>query len=224
MTMPAVGLPAAPASSLSSWPRAALALPVSVGAGVLLGVGDLVWNIGSPGPWATVANSSAVWAVAAFVLGAFLTGVLRTGAVVAAWSGVVALPVAVEAYYLTGVAWLGNDPSIVTSPVAHYWLVLAVVVGSALGAAGSWAAGRSAGLAAIGVASGAAMLLGDALQLWQTSYDGADLPEAGILALLGALVLAGSLRRPLVTLGAVALCLPLTVLAAAAFVASGVWM
>lgn len=69
MTMPAVGLPAAPASSLSSWPRAALALPVSVGAGVLLGVGDLVWNIGSPGPWATVANSSAVWAVAAFVLG-----------------------------------------------------------------------------------------------------------------------------------------------------------
>jgi len=208
----------------STWPRTVLALPVSAGAGALLGIGDLWWNLHSPGPWATVANSCAAWALAPFVLGAFLTLVLRTGAAVASVAGVLMLGVAVEAYYVAGVVWLGDDPGIVTSPVAHYWLVLAVVIGSALGAAGSWAAGRSTGPAVFGTATGASLLLGDALQLWQTSYDGADLDEARILLILGALVLAASLRRPPVTLGAVALCLPASVLVAAIFVATGVWM
>ncbi len=225
MHAPAV-LPAAsssPSAGLATWSRAAATPPIAAGAGVLLGVGDLWWNLHSPGPAATVANSCAAWAIAPFLLGAFLTLVLRTGAAVAAAAGVLMLGVAVEAYYVAGVVWLGDDPSIVTSPVAHYWLVLAVV-GSALGAAGSWAAGRPAGLAILGTAAGASLLLGDALQLWQTSYAGADLDEARILAILGALVLAASVRRPWVTLGAAALCVPASVLVAAGFVATGVWM
>ena len=225
MHAPAV-LPAAPPSpsTFSARSRAAATPPIAAGAGLVLGVGDLWWNLHSPGPAATVANSCAAWAIAPFLLGAFLTLVLRTGAAVAAAAGVLMLGVAVEAYYVAGVVWLGDDPSIVTSPVAHYWLVLAVVVGSALGAAGSWAAGRPAGLAILGTAAGASLLLGDALQLWQTSYAGADLDEARILAILGALVLAASVRRPWVTLGAAALCVPASVLVAAGFVATGVWM
>lgn len=225
MHTPAV-LPAAPSSpsaGLSAWSRAAAAVPIAAGAGVVLGVGDLWWNIHSPGPWATVANSCAAWGLAPFVLGVVLTLVLRTGAAVAAAAGVLMLGVAVEAYYVAGVLWLGDDPSIVTSPVAHYWLVLSVIVGSTLGVAGSWAAGRSALLAVVGTAIGAALLLGDALQLSQLSY-GAVPSEAGILALLGVLVLAASMRRPLVALGAVVLAAPLTVAAAACYVGSGVWM
>lgn len=110
-----------------------------------------------------------------------------------------------------------------TSPVAHYWLVLSVIVGSTLGVAGSWAAGRSALLAVVGTAVGAALLLGDALQLAQLSYG--EVPsEAGILALLGVLVLAASVRRPLVAIGAVVLTAPLTVAAAACYVGAGLWM
>lgn len=221
-TMQAPGLATTPASPTSSWPRAAAAVPISAAAGVLLGVGDLWWNIDSPGPWATVANSCAGWAIAPFVLGAFLTLVLRTGAATAAVGGVVMLGVAVEAYYVAGVVRLGDDPSIVTSPVAHYWLVLAVLVGSTLGVAGSWAAGRSGWPAVVGTAAGAAILLGDALQLWQLSYGGTERREAQILGLLGMLVLATSLRRPLVTLGAVVLCVPLIVAVAACFVGAGV--
>jgi hypothetical protein len=223
-TMQAPGLATAPVSPATSWPRAAAAVPISGAAGVVLGVGDLWWNINAPGPWATVANSCAAWAIAPFVLGALLTLVLRTGAATAAVSGVLMLGVAVEAYYVAGVVWLGDDPSIVTSPVAHYWLVLAVLVGSTLGVAGSWAAGRSAWLAAVGTALGAAILLGDALQLWQLSYAGDGGAEARILGLLGVLVLIASLRRPLVTLGAVVLCAPLTVAVAACFVGAGVWI
>jgi hypothetical protein len=216
-------LPAAPYTRLSTWSRPAAAVPIAAGAGVVLGVGDLWWNIHSPGPWATVANSCAAWGLAPFVLGAVLTLVLRTGAAVAAAAGVLMLGVAVEAYYVAGVVWLGDDPSIVTSPVAHYWLVLSVLVGSTLGVAGSWAAGRSALLAVVGTAVGAALLLGDALQLSQLSYG--EVPaEAGILAMLGVLVLAASLRRPLVAIGAVMLTAPLTVAAAACFVGAGVWM
>ena len=225
MHAPAV-LPAAPPSpstGLAAWSRAAAAVPIAAGAGVVLGVGDLWWNIHSPGPWATVANSCAAWGLAPFALGTVLTLVLRTGAAVAAAAGVLMLGVAVEAYYVAGVLRLGDDPSIVTSPVAHYWLVLSVIVGSTLGVAGSWAAGRSALLAVVGTAVGAALLLGDALQLSQLSYGGVP-SEAGILALLGVLVLAASMRRPLVALGAVVLAAPLTVAAAACYVGSGVWM
>lgn len=225
MHAPAV-LPAAPPSpstGLAAWSRAAAAVPIAAGAGVVLGVGDLWWNIHSPGPWATVANSCAAWGLAPFVLGVVLTLVLRTGAAVAAAAGVLMLGVAVEAYYVAGVLWLGDDPSIVTSPVAHYWLVLSVIVGSTLGVAGSWAAGRSALLAVVGTAVGAALLLGDALQLSQLSYGGVP-SEAGILALLGVLVLAASMRRPLVAIGAALLAAPLTIAAAACFVGSGVWM
>jgi len=64
-------------------------------AGVLLGVGDLLLQRNLPYPWANLANSSAVWAVAAFALGRWLRRDWRRSGV----AGVTMLVVAVEAYY-----------------------------------------------------------------------------------------------------------------------------
>lgn len=52
-------------------------LVAAVAAGILLGVGDLLWMRHTPYAVAQVANSSSVWAVSAFVL----TAVLRLDAV-----------------------------------------------------------------------------------------------------------------------------------------------
>ena len=45
------------------------ALLISVVAGLVLGVVDLVGELNLPYPWADLANSAAVWSLAAFVLG-----------------------------------------------------------------------------------------------------------------------------------------------------------
>ncbi|BFU41767.1 hypothetical protein KRMM14A1004_00040 [Krasilnikovia sp. MM14-A1004] len=68
-------------------------LPVAVGGGILLGTGDLLMQRHLPYPWANLANSSAVWAVAAFAVGRLL----RTGPARAALAGAVLLVVAVPA-------------------------------------------------------------------------------------------------------------------------------
>jgi hypothetical protein len=223
MTMNAVQLPSAPAPALRREVlTSATALGVAVSAGLALGVLDLLWNAHRPSPWSTVANSCAGWAAAAFVIGALLTATLRIGAARAALAAVVLLAVAVEAYYVAGVTWLGDDPSTVTSTVAQEWLILSVIVGSAFGAAGSWATGRSTLRAIVGVAAGASLLLGDALHLVSSDYALSVHQEARILGVLGVLVLAASLYRPRVTAGAIVLCLPFTLFAAAAFNTFGI--
>jgi hypothetical protein len=198
------------------------ALAVAVSAGLALGVVDQLWNAREPSAWSTVANSCAGWAAAAFVIGALLTGTLRIGAVRAALAAIVLLAVAVEAYYVAEVKWLGSDPSVVTSPVAQQWLVLGVLVGSVFGAAGSWAAGRSTIRAVVGVAAGSALLLGDALHLVSGDYVTGVPAEARILAALGLLVLLASLRRPWVAAGALVLCVPFTLVASAVFETAGI--
>jgi hypothetical protein len=223
MTMNAVHLPPAAAPALGrELVTSMVALVAAATAGLGLGVVDLLWNATRPSAWSTVANSCAGWAAAAFVIGALLTATLRIGAARAAIAAVVLLAVAVEAYYLAGVRWLGDDPSTVTSSVAQEWLVLSVIVGSAFGAAGSWAAGRSTALAIVGVASGASLLLGDALHLRSAPYAAELLAEARILALLGALVLLATLPRPRVLVGALVLCVPFTLFAAAVFDTFGI--
>src|SRR5690349_24673161 len=71
-------------------------LAIAAVAGVLLGAGDLALTMHVHQAWAGLANSSAVWAVSPFVLGALL----RTDPPRAAVAGVVMLLVAVESYYL----------------------------------------------------------------------------------------------------------------------------
>src|SRR6201995_2446069 len=97
-TAPTVRPRAAPATihpgSLAA--QGLLLLALAGVAGVALGVVDLVLQLHLAYPWADLANSSAVWAVAAFVFAFAAT----RHPVVGAATGVVVLTVAVEAYYV----------------------------------------------------------------------------------------------------------------------------
>lgn len=89
---------AAPHSAAAPLPSHTIAHPL-VGAilgGVLLGLSDLLAQNTLPYPWANLANSAAVWALGAFVIGAWSRGSLRSTAA----AGMVLLLVAVEIYYI----------------------------------------------------------------------------------------------------------------------------
>ena len=111
-----------------------------------------------------------------------------------------------------------------TSPVAEEWLVLAGLAGVVFGPAGAWAAGRSPVRAAVGLALGVALLLGDGWQLAHRDRSYVVGNEPWVLVLLATVMLGASLRRPVVTLAALALSLPLSLAVAAVFTAAGVYM
>lgn len=199
-------------------PGVPAALAVAVVAGAALGIVDLAWNVLSPSAWSAAANSCAVWAAAAYALGALL----RVGAGAAAVAGIVMLGVAVEVYYLAGAAWLGWDRGLLTGASTVTWLQLAVVVGGALGAAGACSARGSWLPATLGTAACASIVVGEALHVWAVRPPAAFPGTAHVLALLGLAVLVAALRRPAVALAAAGVALPASVLAATAFGAAGV--
>jgi uncharacterized protein DUF6518 len=201
-------------------PATPVVLAVAVVAGLALGVVDLWWSTHHPSAWSSVANSCAGWAACAFVLGA----VLRVDALRAAVAAVVMLAVAVEAYYAAEVVLWSSDRSILTSPVALEWLVLAGLSGAVYGPAGAWAAGRAPVRAAAGLAVGVSLLLGDAWQLVQRDDGLVVGNEPRVLVLLALALLAPALRRPAVAVAALVLSLPLSLVVAAAFVSTGVAM
>jgi hypothetical protein len=213
--------PSAPTSA-PGWRGLPAALLLAVAAGTLLGVADLAWNASDPSAWSAAANSCGVWATAAYVLGAVCAALLRTGPLTGGLAGVAMLVVAVEAYYVAGIRWLGDDPSVLSSPSTQAWLQLSVVVGGALGAAGAWSVRGSWLPASLATAVGAAMLLGDALLVFVVRPAGAVPGIEVCLGLLGVLVLAAAVRRPTVAVTAALAGVPLTVLVAAAFTAAGV--
>jgi Family of unknown function (DUF6518) len=212
--------PARTATPSYAGPATPVVLAAAVAAGVVLGVVDLWWSVYHPSAWSSVANSCAGWAACAFALGA----VLRVDALRAAVAAVVMLAVAVEAYYAAEVALQLTDRWILTSPIAMEWLVLAGVAGAIYGPAGAWAAGRPPLRAAAGLAVGVSLLLGDALQLAQRDHGLVVGNEPRVLVLLALVMLAASLRRPWVTVAALVLSAPLSLVVAAAFVSTGVYM
>ncbi|MBZ5738826.1 DUF6518 family protein [Nocardioides mangrovi] len=215
----------APPTPTPTQQRALLTLPialvVAVGAGTALGVLDLAWNAERPSVWSAAANSCAVWAASAYAVGVLLAARLRIGPVAGALAGVLMLVVAVEAYYLAGIHWLGNDRSVLTSASTQTWLQLSVLVGSVLGAAGVWAVRGSWFAASLATAACAAMFFGDALQVWAYRPPGAWPGIEHVLVILGALVLVASVRRPAVAATAAVLFLPLSVVVALAFLTTG---
>jgi hypothetical protein len=111
----------------------AAALLTSVVAGLVLGVVDLIGQLNLPYPWADLANSAAVWSLAAFVLG----WRLRLDAARGAACGALFLVVAVEAYYLATIVGLGDSAANLTSATTVLWLVLGIGAGALAGIAGS---------------------------------------------------------------------------------------
>lgn len=127
-------------------------LAVAAVAGVLLGLFDVMAQRALPYPWANLANSGAVWALGAFVIGMWVGP--RAGRAAAA--GVVLLLVAVESYYVSAVYIQNDSTSTLWNATTQYWLVLAVVVGALFGAAGAlahsdhgWIRGGAAALAGL---------------------------------------------------------------------------
>jgi hypothetical protein len=108
---------------------------VTVVGGLLLGATDLLLQKSLPYPWADLANSSAVWAVAAFGLGTWVRSPWWRAAV----AGVVLLVLAVPAYYLTATLVQNDDLANAWSTTSLLWMFFGVPAGALFGAAGAFA-------------------------------------------------------------------------------------
>lgn len=150
----ASGATATTAMSTTTTAATTAVLARAAALGVALGVADLVLIHLLPYPLADLANSSAVWALAAFVLGRSLA--LRVGPGVAAAAGAVLLVAGVESYYVAAAVVDLAAPSSLVSATSLAWCVMAVLAGAAFGAAGVWSRDpdvwRAAGATALVVA------------------------------------------------------------------------
>lgn len=197
---------------------------IAVAAGLVLGVGDLVWMLHVDAGWAAIANSSAVWAAGAFVLGA----VLRTDPLRAAICGVVMMSVAVESYYVYAAALDLASLATPFSAHARMWLVFGVFAGVVFGVAGSWTSGAVRWQQVVGAATGAGVLLGEALHLvvqrnlLSAGFRDHMTQPALAMSLLGVLLLVLTTRRVTTFLAAALLTVPAALFCAAAFDAVGI--
>lgn len=202
--------------------RLTLAL-TAVAAGALLGPGDLLAQRALPYPWANLANSSAVWALAAFAIGAWTASRRERPGAWPAAAAVVLLLAAVETYYVAAVLFLDNSTSQLWAPTTLFWLVLAVVAGATFGTAGGWSLERAGLRRALGAALPTAVLLAEA-GLLATRPDNGDaayrtdnLQTAAIEVALAVLCLLIAARDARQRVQALAISLPLAATALAAF-------
>jgi hypothetical protein len=200
---------AVPARSTSSL------LVAAVGAGVALGALDLLLQVTLPYPLANLANSSAVWALAAFALAVWA----RTTPVVAAAAGVVLLVVAVEAYYVVAIAVGMADAYTLVSSSTVVWMASGVLAGAVFGVAGSWVATDGGWRAALGLAAASAVLLAEAAVrlLPGNGSSLGDLGTTSLHAAAGVAVLLAFASRPGLVSRAALLVLPLTLIGTVAF-------
>lgn len=207
----------ADAESRAVRPRSVAAVAVvAVVAGIAVGGLDLLAQRTLPYPWANLANSSAVWAVAAFAIGAWV----RRGAVRCVAATGVMLLVAVEAYFAFAVWFLHDDRATLTSAAAVLWLVFGVVAGCVFGFAGHLRAVYGPWPAAVGAALPAAVLLAEAAVLAGRGGDegGETAVIEIVLAVVVALVAGHGPRGKLL---AVLFAVPLAALGWAAFTVVG---
>ncbi len=102
---------------------------VGVVGGVALGGVDLLVQKVLPYPWANLANSAAIWALAAYGLGLWV----RTPGWRAAAAGAALLVVAVPAYYGAAAVFLHDELGVLWQPVGLVWLAFGLVAGSVFG-------------------------------------------------------------------------------------------
>jgi len=184
--------------------------------GFLLGFLDFVWIKFVPFPFAALGNSSAVWAVAAFVFGYLV----RSGLFRAALGAAVLLVVAVPSYYLAAVWIQHDDRASIWAPSSWLWMCLGVLAGALFGVAGVWARDTD-WRQAIGVALPGAVLFAEAITLvrriGQPDYGTQSVWPAGIETALGVLVVLVLARGFRPRLAAALLCVPLALLGWAGF-------
>lgn len=196
---------------------------VAVLGGLLLGAIDLLAQRTLPYPWANLANSSAVWAIGAFAIGAWV----GAGRWRPAFAGVVLLLVAVEAYYLTATLAQHDSLSNLWTFSTLVWLLFGVLAGAVFGTAGAWSRGPHRWRRIAGVALPAAVLLAEAGVLARrggnvdAAYRADSLRTAAIeaaLAVVLALVVGRNTRQ---RLEGVAASVPLALVGFGGFVLAG---
>ncbi|WLS43822.1 DUF6518 family protein [Micromonospora profundi] len=109
----------------------------SVVGGLLLGFLDFCWIKWLPFPIAELGNSTATWAVAAFLFGYWV----RSGWLRAALGATVLLVVAVPSYYLAAALLQGDELAVLWAPTSLVWMFFGVLAGVVFGTAGTWARG-----------------------------------------------------------------------------------
>lgn len=188
-------------------------------AGTALGVLDLVMQLTLPYPVADLANSSAVWALAAYALAV----VTRATPARAAVAGTVLLVVAVEAYYVLAILLDRAGTASLWSTTTVLWIASGVLAGTVFGVAGAWARSERAWPAAAGLAAASAVLLAEAgVRLLPGSPSGiTGLATAALTAGLGVAVLLTAASRPAHLARAVLLVPPLVVAGLVAFRLAG---
>jgi hypothetical protein len=185
---------------------------VTILAGLLLGAADLVLQKVLPYPWADLANSSALWAVAAFGLGLWV----RAPWWRAALAGVVLLVLAVPVYYLTATLVQHDAIANAWAPTSFLWMFFGVLAGVVFGIAGAFAS-ATGWRGAVAVAVPGAVLFAEALILLRRDEDAAAIIELA----LGVLVMVLVGRTAVQRLTALAFAVPLTLLAFAGFQLGG---
>jgi hypothetical protein len=191
--------------------------------GLLLGALDLLVQRTVPYPWANLANSSDVWAVGAFAIGAWV----RTGRWWPALAGVLLLLVAVESYFLAAMLALHDAPQTLWAASTLLWLVFGVIAGVVFGGGGGWSRGPGRWRPAAGAALPGAVLLAEAALLIRRAmqahgaYRAESLQTAAIEAALAVLVSLATGRTIRQRLARLALGVPLALAGFVTFTLTG---
>ncbi|MEH0935423.1 DUF6518 family protein [Micromonospora psammae] len=189
-------------------------------AGLLLGSIDFVWIKYVPYPLGDLGNSSAIWALAAFVFAYWV----RSGWLWSTVGAVGALVIAVPSYYLAAALIQGDDLSVLWAPTSIVWMCFGILAGLVFGTAGTWA--REHGWRpVVGVALPGAVLFAEAMLLVRLTGHpdyGAEPPVlAATRAVLGVLVVVLASRTNRQRLLAMATAVPLALAGFGAFLAAG---
>lgn len=154
-------------------------LAIAVLGGVAVGALTLAGQRVLPGTSNQLANSGAVWSVAAFAAGRFLPVRTRGAAVI----GALTLIGAVVGYYATTTLFLHDDVNTATMRAPLIWLAIAVVAGPAFGVAGNLVRTNSRiWLRAVAADLVGAVFIGEAVYQAAVNHDGT---VAVMLAVIG---------------------------------------
>ncbi|GIJ34613.1 DUF6518 family protein [Micromonospora sediminimaris] len=196
-----------------------VALAATLG-GLLLGCLDFIWIKYVPYPVGNLGNSSAVWAVAAYLFGFWV----RSGKLRAAAGAAVALVVAVPGYYATAALVQGDDWAVLWATTSLLWMCFGVLAGVIFGIAGTWTHGAG-WRQVVGPALPAAVLFAEAgleiRRIGDPSYGNDPIWDALIRIALGLLVLALAGRTNRQRALALVAALPLALAGLAAFLIAG---
>jgi len=190
---------------------------VTVVCGLLLGAADFAGQKILPYPWADLANSSAVWAVAAFGIGLWVRSPWWRSAI----SAVVLLVLAVPAYYVTARLWEHDNLSNVWAATSLWWMSFGLLAGIVFGIAGAFAT-ATGWRGMVAVALPGAVLFAEAVLILRRDHRKADDVWTALIEIaLGVLIIAMVARTTRQRVAALAAAIPLAALGFAGFLLGG---